>query len=893
MNRGLKVAVVILVAALCTGIPSLHADWSSEGTLICGNLADQYTNVAAGDGAGGLITAWSDYRLGGYTDIYAQRIDQYGSVLWTVDGVPVCRATDNQRYTRIVSDGAGGAIMAWRDERTGRNSIFAQRIDSLGTALWTADGDTVIGDDGDILSFNMISDGAGGAIVIWMDYRNGDYDLYAQRLGPGGARLWDPDGVPACVYTGNQDAMNIVPGSGGTFIFTWFDRRVSNLADIYAQKIDTTGALLWDVEGVPVCTDASGQYRSVLATDGAGGAIIAWYDERNGDRDIYAQRLNGSGDEQWTSDGVLIEGGDGDQTMPQIISDGAGGAIILYYGEMFIPDIFVQRVDGNGIKQWWEGGVPICAGLWEKYAESICTDGAGGAIIGFYDGRDSGYFRYYGQRLSNDGEILWNPSGVPLYTVDGELNNASVTSDGAGGAYFVWEDDRNGGQYDVFATRLNEYGGLGGFYAPPLISSAADVPNDQGGQLSLRWDASAADTLPDSHIEYYSTWRLLPELGAGVGAAAGDLAALGMTAGFGDAVVRHLVTAAGDTWEWLANVPAHHVESYGLTVASLYDSMGSDPGWQYFVVTAHTADPAIYFNSPVDSGYSVDNLPPGLPLAFGGIQSLAPPGLHLYWELGAETDLSHYDVYKGATEDFVPGGGNFVGSAADTMLLDTGWTPGDEDFFKLVAVDVHGNKGPSSTLRPENIYVGTLLQSFQAAVGDLSIRLSWTLSEVDEGMEFIVSRSEEPAGIFTELRDGRIDRDGLSFVFDDRSCEPGITYCYRIEVDDGDGRRILLETEGIKVPDLTLTLFQNVPNPFNPSTSIEFLLPGRSHVRVDVYDVAGRLVTTLLDEKRQAGRHTVEWDGRGNSGGIASSGVYFYRLRAGKFEQTRKMILLR
>ena len=120
-----------------------------------------------------------------------------------------------------------------------------------------------------------------------------------------------------------------------------------------------------------------------------------------------------------------------------------------------------------------------------------------------------------------------------------------------------------------------------------------------------------------------------------------------------------------------------------------------------------------------------------------------------------------------------------------------------------------------------------------------------------------------------------------------------MTYCYRIELDGKDGSRVLFETAGITAPSMPLTLFQNTPNPFNPSTAIAFYLPERSHVRIDVYDVAGRLITTLIDEPRPAGRHSVDWNGQADAGRTAASGVYFYRLRADKFEQTKKMILLR
>ncbi len=90
------------------------------------------------------------------------------------------------------------------------------------------------------------------------------------------------------------------------------------------------------------------------------------------------------------------------------------------------------------------------------------------------------------------------------------------------------------------------------------------------------------------------------------------------------------------------------------------------------------------------------------------------------------------------------------------------------------------------------------------------------------------------------------------------------------------------------------TLTQNYPNPFNPSTSIEFTVRTRTRVSLKVYDVSGGLVRTLLEGDRVAGEvHRVSWDGRNDAGEAVSSGVYFYRLVASDFAQTKKMVLLK
>jgi len=94
------------------------------------------------------------------------------------------------------------------------------------------------------------------------------------------------------------------------------------------------------------------------------------------------------------------------------------------------------------------------------------------------------------------------------------------------------------------------------------------------------------------------------------------------------------------------------------------------------------------------------------------------------------------------------------------------------------------------------------------------------------------------------------------------------------------------------LPD-SYALAQNYPNPFNPSTQIELSLPTASHVQLEVFNVLGRTVRRLIDQKLPAGVHRIEFDGRSDRGNRVASGVYFYRIKAEDFVQSRKMILLK
>ena len=85
---------------------------------------------------------------------------------------------------------------------------------------------------------------------------------------------------------------------------------------------------------------------------------------------------------------------------------------------------------------------------------------------------------------------------------------------------------------------------------------------------------------------------------------------------------------------------------------------------------------------------------------------------------------------------------------------------------------------------------------------------------------------------------------------------------------------------------------QNYPNPFNPSTTISFKIQSACFITLKVYDVLGKEIAILVNEEKPAGIYDIVWNGKNNSGIKLTSGVYFYRLTAGSFVQTRKMILL-
>jgi len=89
------------------------------------------------------------------------------------------------------------------------------------------------------------------------------------------------------------------------------------------------------------------------------------------------------------------------------------------------------------------------------------------------------------------------------------------------------------------------------------------------------------------------------------------------------------------------------------------------------------------------------------------------------------------------------------------------------------------------------------------------------------------------------------------------------------------------------------SLSQNYPNPFNPVTNFQLTLPKSTHVKIDVLNIVGQKVKTLLDQDMKPGVYIVDWDGKDESGNSVSSGVYFYKIKAGDFSDTKRMVLLK
>ena len=477
--RPRRIAFIVAIAIAATGVKAGRADWIADGVPLCTAERGQNQVAIAADGAHGAIVAWADRRFKDDfdDDVYAQRVDSAGVARWTPDGVIVTDAANAQGQPAIAPF-AGGAVIVWKDGRVanGSDDIYAQRVDANGAKLWAPDGvplGTSLGID---TAPQIISDASSGVLgpvgwnVLWLRLpAGGGTELRMQHVDQTGAGLWTPASAGGVLVAIGGDNGGItgpaMVGDGvGTIhspkgaVVAWAHRDVVNGYNIRAQRVGSAGSPLWAGTGVLVCGQPGIQTNPGLANVGGGNVVVAWDDARTTNVDLYAQRLNSSGVEQWAGDGVLVSGAQGAQRSPKALSDGAGGAFVVWEDDRSSPTkIYAQRLDGNGQRLWSVDGVPVCIAPGLQERPKITSDGAGGLIVAWEDSRGTSV-DLYAQRLNPAGDRVWSPAGVPLTRAGGEQDFVAILSDGQSGVLAAWEDLRSPvsgtTNNDIYANRI-------------------------------------------------------------------------------------------------------------------------------------------------------------------------------------------------------------------------------------------------------------------------------------------------------------------------------------------------------------------------------------------------------------------------------------------------------
>ena len=371
-----------------------------DNTLFTSQSNRSSVEGMTGDGEGNIIINWTvlipqESEEGRpYSErATVARVDAQGQVLWQKDV--------HKKDVQAIYDDSGSAIIIWPD----MEGFCAQRIDGEGNLLW----EKCFSVSG--YGLRLVINEMGEALILRDNLDNNDFAV--QKLGSSSEVLWGQEGVHIkyLVTASEQRPQLISDGSGGAII-TWAELigEVGQPSFVWVLRTGADGEVLWKCP-VRNLTSVINTYTRVVA-DGSGGATVVWEDLRRG-MALYAQKVNADGQAVWQENGIPVC-----TNLPEVsprfeaFGDGDGSVVVAWIdGDR---KLYAQRLDTMGKKQWGADGILIATGVCDLPVK-IAQDGQGGVIIGWATGWQVHHPQEaYVQRMDQDGKPLWGEKGIRL-----------------------------------------------------------------------------------------------------------------------------------------------------------------------------------------------------------------------------------------------------------------------------------------------------------------------------------------------------------------------------------------------------------------------------------------------------------------------------------------------
>jgi hypothetical protein len=915
--------------------------WADGGILVNGYTDRQEDPVGIGTTDGGVIIAWIDFRNEETGDVYAQKINANGETQWNTDGIPVTVTTGMQISLNMIQDLSGGAYLVWEDQRNVDGDIYGAHLDANGNNLWTVNGLPVASGAGEQLGDTFWEDGQGGGIMGYISNQS-NKDIRACRVTSDGTIPWD---VPVCTAANDQEEVKMAKDGDETFIFTWRDRRSDASGDIYAQRINLSGTLLW-TNPVVVCGLTSKQENPRITSNGDGFSYLTWQDNRLEEvsLDLFAQKINTDGTLMWTADGLCITNYEGQQIDSRLVPDGNGGCVIAWVDERELghpnEDILMQHVNSNGTVAWEANGRFLCNATYWQFGVLIKRS-ADRYYISWGDQRD-GSFAIYHQVLDASGTQLLETNGRQLvWGLSGLTTDMSMKPSGDD-AVIVWKDTRYPNATKNFVQIL-EPSGTTRFAENGLAITTTSYPQDPADTY-INSDGSMMFVWPQQMEGYQKVFVQSIASDGTRQFGEGGLAVSDQS----NAQAYCQIEKIGSDYliGWSNMIYANFTFKYHLFVQKL---SGQTFPWGTTGHDLATGNNDIFLKDIVDhyliwqDQYDVfalrvdnDGNPAtgwptnGLLLSDGSDMTIqmnpkgvltADGGIIICWEDTASGSSSIYGQY-------ITADGQIHWQANGLPLADY---PNDQEAADLIT-DGNDNYymawADFRTGTEHDIY----MQKF-----NLSGTLLWNANGValcDKD-----STQTNPAICFTRDADSEV----VLAVWEDLLTDYADIYSQTVELDGTinwgltgdlvdhslmkqqapkivptgnksaltawiDGRssgkeeitgiyaQLISTTTGIDdhsaVPS-PIRRMVNYPNPFNPETTISYSLKTTADIELSVYNLRGQRVATLAQGRETAGDHSVVWNGTDANGHSVGNGVYFYRLSANGKSDVRKMVLMK
>ncbi len=402
-------------AAVCNAHPAVD----KAGFLVNddNSSAVQISPRVAVQPGGTFVVTWVDRRNGG-NDIYYQKFTKQGAPLEANLLLNDDSADAEQFEAAVSSEATGRYCVVWRDYRNGaypfKPDVYQTFLDSLGFQvganrnLTAAPPDSVL----EAPDVSLRPDGSG--VVVWSDYRNRNWDIYGQLFASSGATVGAAFKINSDAGSFQQHAVSVSASAQNWFVVAWYDNRRGN-DDIYAQIFDENSVAVGS--NILVNDDATSTRQAFpdVASDGSGHFTVCWVDWRNGsypsNPDIYARRFDRSGVPEVQSFRVNQDVGDAPQNDPAIATDRLGNVGIVWADSSGTEwDIGAQLFNQLGVRSG-DNYVFNTDTLGRQLQPDIAMDGFDMRVV-WSDQRSGNFDIYAGIKKYNDPTLITRPEAV-------------------------------------------------------------------------------------------------------------------------------------------------------------------------------------------------------------------------------------------------------------------------------------------------------------------------------------------------------------------------------------------------------------------------------------------------------------------------------------------------
>lgn len=358
---------------------------------------------------GKALVIWTAYNKDKPTDVYAQLIDDQGNKVWGKSGKLISETQKNKSQIKLGTD-KKNAYITWIENQGNQNDIYMQKVDSNGDNLWSKPVAVAVGASDQSNQQVYVSDK--GVLVAWQDYSNQGQIRVQLFDKSSGKAIWnEPVLVARSSYL--QAEPRIIE-LNNNWVIVWQQQSKILYSNIYAQKINDKGQLLWDNAGIELSTGEQNKEDASIVADNRGGFYVVW-EHITSKNNIFAQHVSEDGKTLWNKKGIQVSLAQRVRWHPTALFQN-GKLTVAWKEENRGDDVYAQQLSDDGKRLWGDNGLSLSSADYDQsFIASIDDKIKNNVVVVWQDARNK-RFDVFGQVIDSNGKNLLQEDGQLIYS---------------------------------------------------------------------------------------------------------------------------------------------------------------------------------------------------------------------------------------------------------------------------------------------------------------------------------------------------------------------------------------------------------------------------------------------------------------------------------------------